>query len=498
MGGPEKNATLWRPAPPARSIMGIVTQLTRWFLPPAALAALLAAPALLVHTGCEGTSSGVDNPGLAEMTVTFRSADGSAARVSGDLDVYGKDQNPAVFPEPLATVKVQGSAFTTLTGEDFDRIYTAGKIAAATKRAAGPAAAEAPTAPAVDSPVAFNVVFRSDAKTGTLSFGLVYDPKRKAFLRGGQALSRLDLSPKALQRYRARLAREDVHGELGRVYIPGTPFQATLDDTGFVFEDLPEGVFPMRLLNAEGRIFPVRESLDTRQSRTFTASLVPVGTLDTVDTLKPPARFEVFAGGIREAAVGILTVLEAKILGLDSTDRRISVLWRPIKPNPADTAVRIANPTNLLTQVKFSAPGAYAIELVVTVGTVTMKDTAQFRVREAPLPTKPRVLQPRVKDSLLLGAPTQISWEMPVAGFATVELSLKGGVDWQIVAKEVVSNQGITAHRWTPDPALPTSASCLIRVRLQPRDTSLARDSLVATMEGPFLLAPAAKIEKPQ
>lgn len=470
--------------------------MTKSILPAALLAALLGAPALLPLTGCEGTSSGVDNPGVAEMTVTFRSSDGAAARVSGDLDVYGKDQNPAVHPEPLATVKVQGSSFTTLTGEDFERIYSAGKIAAATKRSA--AAAPGATPSAVDSPVAFNVVFRSDAKTGTLSFGLVYHPKRKAFLRDGRALARLDLSPKALQRYRARLARETLHGDLGRVYIPGTPYQATLDDTGFVFEDLPEGVFPVRLLNAEGRIYPVRESLDTKVARVFTAGLVPVGTLDTVDTLTPPVRFEVFAGGIQEAAVGILTVLEAKILGLDSTDRRISALWRPIKPNPADTAVRIANPTSLLTQVKFSAPGAYAIELAVTVGSVTLKDTAQIRVREAPLPTRPRVLQPRVKDSLMLGVPTQISWEMPVAGFATVELSLSGGLDWQVIAKEVASNQGITAHRWTPDPALPASHTCLIRVHLLPKDTSAVRDPMLATMEGPFLLAPVPKVEKPQ
>src|SRR3954471_1438916 len=75
-----------------------------------------------------GTSSGVDNPSL---TVSFASS-GTAARVTGDLNVYTADQNPAIDPEPLATIKIKNSAFTVLTGDDFRRAQqTAAKRGAA-------------------------------------------------------------------------------------------------------------------------------------------------------------------------------------------------------------------------------------------------------------------------------------------------------------------------------------------------------------------------------
>ncbi len=69
-------------------------------------ASCLLASVGLLGTGCEGTSSGVDNPGVTDLTISFRDSEGAAMRVTGVVDVYAVYQNPSVDPRPLATVRV--------------------------------------------------------------------------------------------------------------------------------------------------------------------------------------------------------------------------------------------------------------------------------------------------------------------------------------------------------------------------------------------------------
>lgn len=438
---------------------------------------------LLLHSGCEGTSSGVDNPGLAELTISFRDAAGSPMRVTGDLDVFYRDQNPAVAPEPAATVRIRNSSLTSLTGEDFRR------LGAATKRAATAAGTGS-----ADSVVAFNLVFRGEVRTGTLAFGLAYDPEVDAFTREGGALRRIDLQPRTLVRYEAQVLRDAVHGDLGRVFIPGTPYQSTLAEGGFVFEALPEGVFPLRLLDGAGHIYAVVESLDTKAARVFTASRDPIGTVDTAGPDTVPPHFTVHAGADQEAFVSVPALLEAKVSGiiLDSADGRIATLWRHLRSDSPDSAF-IAAPTQLRTQVKFRKPGAYSFELSVTYLSRSARDTVTFLVREAPAPKDPIMVQPRPGDTLYAGMSTKIVWEMPVEGSAVIELSR--GAGWIVIMEKVPSAAGMSFTYWTPPDSLAPTREAFLRVR------TLGSDTWEAVMVKPFTILsahPAAPKEIPK
>lgn len=453
------------------------------------LAALLVAPAFFM-SGCEGTSSGVDNPGVAQLTVDFRDAQGAEMSVSGDLDVFAVDQNPALYPEPLATIKVRNASRTDLSGKDFDRIR--GEFEPPTKRSA--AAYEAAEAPAADSPFAFNVVFRSKNGIGTLAFGLGYDPKRRAFTSSGADLSRLVMRPGPVARYAARLQRAPVHGDLGRVFIPGSPFLSAFADSGFVLENLPEGVFDLRLLAGDGSIYAVKESLDTRVSRTYTASPEPLGHIDSSDTMARPIPFTVQAAGPPEAFVNTPAPFDARIVASQPLDNRASFLWRQIDSLTAPGLVRIKNPAAKGAEITFPEEGVYTLEASATIGLTTMRDTLIQRVRTPPVP-KPRIVYPRPVDSLVAGTSYNLAWEMPVAGTATVELSRSGDPDaWEPLAHDVPSGKGISYLPWIPADSLAPSPTCLLRVRLKVGEVP---DSLVAVSDKPFALLPHGSVDTP-
>lgn len=442
--------------------------------------ALMAAVGLM-HTGCEGTSSGTDNPGITEITVTFRDPDGAALRVTGTLDVYGQDQNPAVNPNPLATVVLTNSSLTKLSEEDFKRINAAGKTAAATKRSAA-GGTTVDSGAASDTGVPFNLVFRGASKTGSLAFGFRYTPRKQAsedaFADTGGAVSRINLQPKPLVRFQATVTREPVHGELGRLYIPGTPFQATLAESTFVFEDLPEGVFKLRLLTGDGTIFPVKESLDTRSTKVFTAEPTAVGKLDTT---KPLNQLKVEAGPPRETFVNTLAFLGAKLSGVDTLDQRKSILWRQIQANLQDTVFIVA-PTQLRSEIKFRREGVYNFEIAVTVGAQTAKDTLVMLVREPLPPLRARMVQPRPGDTVFIGKTTNVAWEMPIADSVNIQFSGTSGKEWTDIARHHMAPQGLAGFAWTPGDSLAPSATCLIRVSQE------VGDSIITRMEGTFTL----------
>jgi hypothetical protein len=178
--------------------------------------------------------------------------------------------------------------------------------------------------------------------------------------------------------------------------------------------------------------------------------------------------------------VGVGTFLSARILGVDSLNRRISFLWRQL--SGADRAI-LETPTAPETRAKFPREGVYSFEASATVGAVTMRDTLFMLVRLAPAPARPKVVQPRAGDSVIAGKPVLIAWEMPVGGMATVQFSRTLGNQWDTLASNLASVQGLSRFEWHPLDSLKGSRECLVRVTLQSGDSLL-----VAEMPGPFFL----------
>ncbi len=389
-----------------------------------------------------GTSSGVDNP---QLTLAFHDSTGLALRVTGDLNLYSQDQNPAVDPEPLWTLKLKASDSTNLTSNDIERISTS------------------------DSVLHFNLQLKTENQTGILNFGLTYNSKTKVFsqLRGG-ALSRLEMKPKPLVHYQAHVSGPTSKDQLSRMYIPGTPFQATLVDSVFFFEDLPPGVFPLRLLEGDGQIFPVAESLNTNGARIFTPGQISVGKVDTSRISNLDSLLGIQAGPPREAFIEIPSLLLAKVVNVDPANPRLSILWRQI-PLPGDSLgnrVVFSDPTNLSTEIRFAVEGVYYIEVSATLGLFTKKSKTVISVRHIPPPQRPRVVLPRPNDSIPLGAPYQVMWEMPDTGNVWVRLSLDAGKNWITLADSFKNPDGIPVFDWTPAASLSPSNTCLLQVRL--------------------------------
>ena len=244
-----------------------------------------------------GTSSGVDNP---QLTLAFRDSSGLALRVSGDINLYSQDQNPAVDPEPLLTLKLKSSALTNLTGNDIERILST----------------------ALDSMLHFNLQLKTENQTGIINFGLTYNSKAKVFSQIGVGLlARLEMRPKTLERFQAKVSRVNSNNQISRIYIPGTPFQATLVDSVFFFEGLPPGSFPLRLLDGDGQIFAVAESLNTDGPKQFTPGTLPIGKVDSTYQAGLDSLLGIGAGPPREAFIEVPSILSAKLVNVDPAFR---------------------------------------------------------------------------------------------------------------------------------------------------------------------------------
>jgi hypothetical protein len=434
-------------------------------------AALLAWPVVL-HTGCQGGSTGVDNPGLAELPVEFRDEVGDVVLVRGSLEIYDQDHNPALDTAPLLRRPVEDGPGLRLTAGDFDRILAerTPKISSASKRtaAAGPAAS--------DSLIRFNLVFRGASGSGAMTTGLSYDPVHKRFLLQSGASAGIRMLPKPLIRFAGSLHREAVHGALGRIILPGTPFQATLADSDFVLEGLTEGRFPMRLLDGDGYMFAVRESLDTHAGHAFTAGTDPIG---RVDGITPPAGFGVEAGLSQSVFAGTDVELLGQLLGADSNDSRVSIRWRFLDKAPGDSA-RIVDPTRLRILIRFPAVSTYSLELAATFGATTVQDTLFLKV-SPPVAGKMKFTHPLPGDSLVHNQPYKVAWEYADADLVRLEVSYKEG-SWSLIADSIPNMPLGVTYMWTPPQSGVPFNNCLLRLMAIPSD------SVLGVMTAPFIL----------
>ncbi len=448
------------------------------------IAALLVLPTAL-YTGCEGGSTGVENPGLAELPVDFRNEAGDMALAQGILEIYDRDHNPAVASEPLLRIEVVNQTGLRLTHQDFDRIGAARVLknaAAASKRSAS-AGVGLTRSTELDSLIHFNLVFRSGSGSGAVATGLSYDPGRKVFdLNSVGAAWSVRLIPKPLQRFSARLHREVVHGNLGRVFLPGTPFQATLVDSDFVLQNLPQGRFGMRMLGGGGYVYAVRETLDTKAGHFFTAVPEPIG---RVDSTLAPLGFGVDAGGQLNANMQEITPLQGQLLGADSNDSRLSIVWRVLRSLSTDSAW-IAEPTRLNTQILFPTAGGFFVELAATLGATTVRDTVQYKSVLVISPAPAKLVSPQPGDSLRQGQGYKVTVSTSLTGLARLEYAYKDGAEgtWVIAVDSVVIAPGANPTLWTPPVLGKDALPYLLRYRMIPSD------SLLVQISGPFFLIP--------
>lgn len=474
---------------------GILTLAAAGFL----IALLIAACGLNQDVLANGGSSGVDNP---ELTLGFRDASGMAMRVTGDVNVYSLDQNPAVNAQPLVTLQVRNNSFTNLKASDLTRAQATAKRGATPLAKTSAAAGTIVNAPSTS----FNIILKTQDLTGSFVLGLKYDSASRQYsFIGGDSLKRVNVQPKPLVNYKAKIARDSVHGDAGRIFIPGTPFLATVVDSTFIIENMPEGVFPIRLLAADGKVYPIKDSLNTgNAAAVYHPEKIPVSTVDTSGGKDSLPEFSVIAGPDHEAFIELPGVLEAKVLGVGPTDPRLSFLWQqilgagdsgradtllhippdslpPLKPGEVRKAI-ILTPTQLRTELKFQYEGVYKFEIAATLGLRVRTDTVLLSVRRLPPPVKPRIILPAPGDSLVEGRAYSIQWEMPDKGPVTVQVSVNNGETWISLASHYSGKDGLPIFPWIPEKSLGISTRCLIQVG------SEADTTLHARMDGFFNL----------
>jgi len=144
-------------------------------------------------------------------------------------------------------------------------------------------------------------------------------------------------------------------------------------------------------------------------------------------------------------------------------------------------AAKILTPTSLRTEVRFSAEGVYRFRVTATVGIKTAFDSMTVAVR-APTPPMPHIIRPRPLDSLMLGKPYDIQWEMAGKGPYTIEATTTNGEKWLPLAIHYIPKDGLQTYPWSPALELGVSTRCLIRV------TDESNPAHVAVMEGAFFL----------
>lgn len=414
-----------------------------------AASGLFAAALSLLASSCTdhsvaGTSSGWDNP---SAVVAFVKPSGAQQKVSGELKIFASEQNPSVDPNPLARIRITNDSNVQLTRKDFER-------------GGG------------DSPLTFNLEFQGDSGTGALVLNLEY---RDGTVRaGGKATSRLEMRNGPLTRCEGEVALLAVHGDLGRVFVPGTDYQATLVDSHFVFSALPAELMPLRMMNNEGKTFAVSESLDTRIEKVYPVDSIVLTELPILPVpLGSALRLE--AGQPRQAFAGTPTLLETGITNANADDARLAVVWTQI--GGQDTSkVRIENPTRLKTSVTFPEEGAYLIEVSATLLRQTAWDTLVFWVRNATAPSRLRLVQPKAGDTLAVGGQYGIAWEMPVPGPVTLLYSSDGGARWDTLAQHFEGASGLPVFLWTPKAKTASPGTGLIEVRSE-SDTATSRSA---------------------
>ena len=403
--------------------------------PRAGALAVLAALMLAALQGClrnevAGGSSEVDNP---QIKVTFVDDAGVPLAFTGSIALFVEDQNPAIEPEPLLEVKLDGDSAVYLGASVLGKTDGDG------------------------APVRFNLLARGQSDSGALLKSLSYDPATKALTVNGALAPRLEIAPAPLVRYTASVSL-DVNGP-ERVFVPGSPFQSVVVADSFAFERLPQGVFPLRVYRSNGTEVAFADSLDTRTQGHFavdsTAPEIP-------RPITPQPDLAVDAGADQSVFTTSETFLSGQVTGASPQDKRLGVLWRQI-PDAYVAWAHIERPTSLHSRVRFMWPGVYRFVLTVNMGHRRVEDTVTVGVQWPS--TQPAFFAPGDSAQLWSGIPQAIKWFAydPAPDTLDVEFSRDGGATWQVIFNDTPSLYGFNERYWIPEG--PAATNCFLRLR---------------------------------
>lgn len=403
----------------------------------ALVAALLGLYACTSDNSVAGGSSEVDNP---QVVVAFVNTTGSAVSTTGSLGVYLAGQSPALNPDPVVEIQLNGTDSIRLT--------------ASMLSAAGVA----------DSIRSFNLYLRGNDSTGSFFQNISYDPVTKKFSRNDTGdIKRVSLTVSPLLRSESVLKGvvADSSG-LNRIIIPGSPFQAVVVDSVFVFEEIPSGVYTVHVLSPDGKEIPLPEQMDADAPKYHTVNP------DTEPVVRPPPPpppfFQINAGVDRIAYAGTETHLIGDVFGVDSRDKRLAVLWRQLPAAHPEAVAIIERPSSLRTDVYFPRAGAYTFVLSVALGNQQVQDTVVIGVQAAP--ENPAFIEPGLGDTLVIGRFFKLVWEGPRQEFLNLEVSRDSGATWDAppVAVNIASRSGFNEFYWFPWFPLTPTNNCMLRL----------------------------------
>jgi hypothetical protein len=239
---------------------------------------------------------------------------------------------------------------------------------------------------------------------------------------------------------------------LERVFIPGSPFQSVVVDSQFVFDGIPGGVYPLRMIRKYVEEIRLPDSLNTAAPTRF-----------RVDTAAPAIHrpslpspdLRVNAGADRVVSIRTPSLLSGTLTGASLDDPRLAMLWRPIGSTNPSTVV-LDSPGELETMVTLPQTGVYRFVLIATYGmNAPVEDTVALDGWRNPF------IRPSEGDTLVQNAAFNVAWFDDRNRPLILQYSVDGGGLWENIATNLPSKGGFNSYTWTP--AMAPFDSCYLR-----------------------------------
>jgi len=200
-----------------------------------------------------GSSTNVDNPAIS---VSFIDSGGSAI-VSGQALLFSLNQNPLTHPNPLATWQFNAQATLEISAKELDTIFSTQGMA------------KSGLSSVADT---FNLVIITDDGRGALYANALNSEFEKDLSKPADTLN-IELNARVQAQGYLKSTRSDF------LYIPGSPFAAKIVGQQFLFDSIPEGLYPLITISDSLNLVQVKDSLSTTTPDTLILGST-VGRLD--------------------------------------------------------------------------------------------------------------------------------------------------------------------------------------------------------------------------